>query len=265
MSKIVEKNNSEPGLSRLSQELMGGADKARALILQRFFKTGPGQYGAGDVFLGVSVPIQRKIAVRYGQLGFTAIEKLLSSPYHEFRLAGLLILVRQYEKADDRATRKKIVDFYLAHTERINNWDLVDLSAYKIVGDFLVKEAAAKRSSAVVQHSSIVSLKVAAPVLFKLSRSKNLWERRIAMVSTFAFIKDGQPEVAFAVAEKLLGDKHDLMHKAVGWMLREAGKRGGQEKLTAFLDRHAAKMPRTALRYAIERFSQKERAAYLKK
>jgi len=249
------------GLKELRAEIIKAGDKYQASILQRFFKTGPGQYGAGDIFLGIRVPNQRKIAANHAHLSLDDIAQLLADKYHEIRLMGLLILIRKYELADSRADRKKIVDFYLAHTKGINNWDLVDLSVYKILGDYLVIEAAgaAKKTAA----SDVKKSTVVPAILLKLARSKNLWERRMAMVASYAFIKDGRPEVAFALAEKLMGDNHDLMHKAVGWMLREAGKRNGQDKLMVFLDKHAGKMPRTALRYAIERLTPAERDKYL--
>lgn len=242
-------------LATLTKELKQAGDKRQALHLQRFFKTGPGQYGAGDIFLGVKVPVQRQVASRYGHLSLADIEKLLASPYHEIRLAGILILVRQYEKATSQDDRQKIVNFYLSHTAGINNWDLVDLSAYKVVGDFLVRQEELRKPGS--KKSAIP------PVLAKLSRSRNLWDRRIAMVSSFAFIKSGQEDVAFALALQLKDDKHDLMHKAVGWMLREAGKRTSQDRLRSFLKAHGRELPRVALRYAIERFSPAERKRFL--
>lgn len=238
---------SMPTLKELQKEIMSCEDRAQAGILQRFFKTGPGQYGAGDRFLGLKVPLQRRLALKYEDLPLKSVEKLLESPIHEFRLIGLLILVRRYEKAVNRKAKAEIADFYLSHTAGINNWDLVDLSVYKIIGDFLLEEGKAEK------------------ILERLAGSKNLWERRMAMVSTYAFLKDGRPEKTIAIAEKLLADEHDLMHKAVGWMLREMGKRVGKEHLTVFLDKHRRRMPRTALRYAIERLSPRERAYYLSK
>lgn len=232
---------------KLSQEIISREDKSQAAILRRFFKTGPGQYGAGDRFLGLKVPLQRLLANKYGNLPLSDITKLLQSDFHEFRLIGLLILVDQYEKAANRNKKKELVDFYLTHTAHINNWDLVDLSVYKILGDFLVSD---RKASAVLK---------------RLSGSGNMWERRMAMVATYAFLKNGEAEKTLVIAERLLTDRHDLIHKAVGWMLREMGKRVGQKTLTDFLDKNWQRLPRTTLRYAIERLSPRERAAYLAK
>lgn len=234
-------------LSALEKDLKRQADPVQAAILQRFFKTGKGQYGAGDVFLGLKVPLQRRLARQYADLGQASIQKLLDSRFHEFRLVGLLILVEQYQAAPDLAAKKRLVDFYLKNTRRINNWDLVDLSVYKILGDYLWR-VPEKR-----------------PILDKLARSRNLWERRLAMVATFAFIQKGRAIEALAIAKKLLRDEHDLIHKAVGWMLREVGKRNGEKKLTAFLDQYSRRLPRTALRYAIERLSPDQKKYYLKR
>lgn len=234
-------------LSQLIKEIKSHENKPQASILQRFFKTGPGQYGEGDLFLGLKVPLQRLLARKYTHLPLSDVEKLLKSKFHEFRMIGLLILVDKYEKAGNRTEKKNIVDFYLAHATRINNWDLVDLSVYKILGDFLLTE------------------KQALKVLIKLAESKNLWERRMAMIATYAFIRKGQAENTLLIAKKLLNDKHDLMHKAVGWMLREAGKRIDKKILIDFLDKYYRDLPRTALRYAIEKLSPREREHYLAK
>ncbi|MFA5131201.1 MAG: DNA alkylation repair protein [Patescibacteria group bacterium] len=233
-------------LGKISAELKKAGRKTQAANLQRFFKTGKGQYGEGDVFLGIKVPVTRKIALQYIDLDFPAISKLLASEYHEFRLAALLILVAKYQGAENQKIKEKIVKFYLRHTKRINNWDLVDLSAPKILGDYFYL---------VAQKDEI---------LHKLARSKNLWERRIAMLSTFAFIQKGRADESLVIAKQLLSDEHDLMHKAVGWMLREVGKRVSKKKLTTFLDKEIKNIPRTALRYAIEHFSPAEREHYLK-
>jgi 3-methyladenine DNA glycosylase AlkD len=232
---------------KLSQEIKSHENKPQAAILQRFFKTGPGQYGAGDRFLGLKVPLQRLLARKYSDLPLDDIEKLLRSEFHEFRLIGLLILVEQYEKAVSRRKKKELVDFYLAHAAYINNWDLVDLSVYKILGDFLVAD------------------RKALAVLKKLASSQNMWERRMAMVATYAFLKNGEAEKTLFIAQRLLADKHDLIHKAVGWMLREMGKRASRKTLTDFLDQNRQRLPRTTLRYAIEKLSPQERAAYLAK
>jgi 3-methyladenine DNA glycosylase AlkD len=250
------------GLPRLTAELNQVADKYQASILQRFFKTGLGQYGEGDVFLGIKVPVLRNIASRYPELPLGDIAKLLASSYHEFRLVGLFILTRQYEQATSPKTQKEIVDFYLAHTQGINNWDLVDLSVYKILGHYLVTGAKVNNGPAL---KNIPSAKNIPPILLKLSQSKNLWERRMAMIATFAFLKEGRSAITFVLAAKLLTEKHDLMHKAVGWMLREAGKRVSRQELLTFLNKYSKVMPRTALRYAIEHLPPQQREQYLKK
>jgi len=234
-----------PRLEQLQKELRQNADKSQAAILQRFFKTGPGQYGSGDVFLGLRVPLQRQIAARYTDLSYPELEALLADIIHEFRLVALLILVQKYQKTATLKERKLVVDFYLSHSKCINNWDLVDLSAPKILGDYLVQ---GKRGSA---------------LLLKMATSDNLWEKRIAMVSTYAFILDGDYNVTFSVAKKLLKDKHDLIHKAVGWMLREAGKRVSEKALLKFLDDNINYLPRTTLRYAIEKLTPAQRQDYL--
>lgn len=214
----------------------------KAKVLRGFFKTGKGQYGEGDKFLGIMVPETRKMVKKFVEMLLTETLKLLQSEFHEERLAALLIMAQQYEKGDEK-TKQKIFKAYLKNTEKINSWDLVDLSADKIVGAHL-KDKSKKD-------------------LHKLAESKSLWERRIAMISTFHFIKLGQSEVALEIAEKLLCDKEDLMHKAVGWMLREVGKRVSEKTEEEFLQKHLKKMPRTTLRYAIERFEEGKRKKYL--
>ncbi len=218
------------------------ADPAQAENLQRFFKTGPGQYGEGDIFIGVKVPQIRKVAREGRALGLPGVESLLHSGIHEERLLALLILVIQFEKAD-RTQRKAIYDFYMANTTRVNNWDLVDLSAHHIVGAFL-----ADRSRTVLQ---------------RLARSRDLWTRRIAIIATFYFIRRNEFDDTLAVADLLLTDDHDLIHKAVGWMLREVGKRDLAVE-EDFLKPRYSRMPRTMLRYAIERFPEPKRQRYLK-
>lgn len=220
--------------------------REKKVILSRFFKTGQGQYGEGDIFLGITVPQTREITLDFLHLSLAEIKKLLFNPVHEIRLAALLILVKQYERSEDRLQKKKIVDFYLSSAKRINNWDLVDLSVYKILGDFLLKE-----------NKSEVDR-----VLLKLASSDNLWERRIAIVSTFAFIKNKSKRETFIVCEKLLTDKEELIHKACGWMLREVGKRISEEELEVFLKKHIKKIPRISLRYALERFANKKKMYY---
>ncbi len=229
-------------LSRLRKDIQQFANPEKAQLLSRFFKTGKGEYGEGDVFVGVVVPDSRKIAVKYKDLPLSEVATLLQSKVHEERLIALLILVHKFGKGDD-SIKKKICEFYLSHTNSINNWDLVDLSADKIVGEYLKTR---ERS-----------------ILVKLARSESIWERRISMLATFAFIKNGEYKDTFIVADILLQDKHDLIQKAVGWMLREVGKRVSEEALVEFLQSRYKTMPRTALRYAIERFSDEKRKKYL--
>lgn len=233
-------------LKSLERELKSLANLKKGPVLQRFFKTGPGQYGEGDVFIGLTVPIIRQIAKKYLNLSLIDLKQLLASQIHEFRLAALLILVSQYNQTKDLKAKKKIFDFYYTQRRRINNWDLVDLSAPNIFGDYLL-----------VTKQKLSRLLI-------MAGSKDLWERRIAMLSTFSFIKAGRSEEAFQLARKLLSDQHDLIHKAVGWMLREVGKRVSESKLCAFLDREVSKMPRTTLRYAIERLPVPLKSHYLK-
>ena len=227
----------------MKEELKSKANSEKAKILSGFFKTGKGEYGEGDVFLGVVVPELRKIAKKYCGINSKEVEELLNSKIHEERLIALFILIEHYKKADSEQ-REKIVRFYLANTKNINNWDLVDLSAPKIVGDYLLDKDRA--------------------VLYKLVKSENLWERRIAVLSTFTFIRNNQFDDTLRISEILLKDKHDLIHKAVGWMLREIGKRD-INVLRAFLNKHCKVMPRTMLRYAIEKLDEKERKGFLGK
>jgi 3-methyladenine DNA glycosylase AlkD len=222
-------------------ELAAAADPARARSSAWFFKTGKGQYGEGDQFLGITVPVQRKIAHRYKDLSNKALKKLLASKIHEHRFVALEILVAQFE-AGPRAKKSAIYRFYLGSSAGVNNWDLVDTSAPYIVGEYLLTRSRA--------------------ILRKLAKSSNLWERRIAIVATFAFIRAGQTADTFAIAKMLLADEHDLIHKAVGWALREAGKRAPAD-LRNFLEDNYKSLPRTALRYAIERFTAAERERFL--
>lgn len=210
-------------------------------LLQSFFKTGPGQYAEGDVFIGVAVPQTRAVAKRFRHLDFDALSDLLHSPIHEERLLALVILIEQFERAEP-TRRKKYFDFYFVHVGRINNWDLVDVSAPRLVGEYLWERP--RR------------------FLHKLSRSRNLWERRIAIVATMTFIRRRDFADCLKICETLMEDEHDLIHKACGWMLREVGK-ADVKTLEKFLARHHRKMPRTALRYAIERFPTARRKAYL--
>ncbi len=225
-------------MTTLKTVLHSYATSERARVSQRFFKTGPGEYGEGDVFIGVTVPQCRTIAKQFKHLTLNDIESHLASPIHEERLVALLVLIEKYKKED----KKAIVDFYLRNVNRVNNWDLVDLSADKLVGDYLQD----KDSS----------------ILYRLARSNHLWSRRVAIVSTFAFIKKKKFEQTLKLVELLMQDEHDLIQKACGWMLREIGKRN-EKYLDTFLAMHYSKMPRTMLRYAIERFPETRRKAYL--
>ncbi len=236
-------------LKNLKKEMESLSDPARAKFSERYFKTGKGEYGEGDVFLGgISTPNVNSFILKYEELSMEDIKKLLESKYHEERSVALGILKKHYEKAlkkNDEKEKRDIYEFYLGNTERINNWDLVDVTADKIVGQHLLENPKEIKT------------------LDKLVKSKNLWERRIAVISTFAFIRNGKFEKTLELCEKLLADKEDLMHKATGWMLREIGKRDlGIEK--NFLKKHYKTMPRTMLRYAIEKFPESLRQKYLR-
>jgi 3-methyladenine DNA glycosylase AlkD len=230
-----------PSASAALRDLRALGNPEDARFLQRFFKTGPGEYGEGDVFLGVRVPATRKVAARYRDLPLGEVRKLLRAREHEARLLAVIILTLQYARAHADA-RQEIFDLYLANTKYVNNWDIVDVSAPQIVGAHL--------------HGGDVAL------LDELARSASVWERRIATLATAHFIKQGEFGPTLKMARRLLSDDHDLIHKAVGWMLREVGKRD-VDVLRDFLDRHHRRMPRTMLRYAIERLPQPERAHYL--
>lgn len=212
-------------------ELMAYQQADKQEILPRFFKTGKGEYGEGDRFMGVSVSQVRLISKRNRDISLDEVEQLLASPWHEARQCALFILTLQYQRAKAEE-RKTIVDFYLSHTDRINNWDLVDVSAHYIIGDYLLS------------HSR--------EILYQLAESPSLWENRIAMVSTYAFIRKGELDDTYALATRMMHHPHDLMHKAIGWMLREAGKKD-VERLTRYVKQYAGQMPRTMLRYAIEK------------
>lgn len=225
------------------QELKSIANPEKARFLQGFFKTGPGQYAEGDVFLGIVTPLTRNIARVNRETPLGELQLLMESPYHEARLCALVIVTLQYKKADEKK-RKELFDFYLNNTSRINNWDLVDITCPHVVGMYLLDK---DRS-----------------VLYELAKSTLLWEQRIAMISTVTFIRKGDFIDAFTLIERLKTHKHDLMHKAVGWMLREIGKKD-REALTAYLEAHATELPRTALRYAIEHYPEDQRQSFLKK
>jgi len=229
-------------LSKFRRDIKKLSNPEKAQFLQRYFKTGKGEYAEGDLFLGIVVPVQRQLAKKFKELSFDELKELITSKYHEERLIALLILVERFQKADENE-KEKIVKFYLDHRKGINNWDLVDLSAPKILGEYLIYKDKS--------------------LLYKFAKSKNLWEKRIAVLSTFVFIKKKDFDDALKIYEILLNDKHDLIHKAVGWMLREIGKID-LKKEEEFLKKHYKTMPRTMLRYAIEKFSEKKRRAYLK-
>ncbi len=226
----------------LKKQLRYFADVEKATFLQRFFKTGKGQYGEGDIFLGVTVPNTRIVAKKFIELSLLEIKEILYSKVHEERLCALLLLVEKYQIADEK-WKKEVFNFYILNAKQANNWDLVDLSAPRIVGGYLLD----KNKN----------------ILYKFAKSKNLWQKRISILSTFWFIKYGKFNDSLKIAEILMNDKHDLIHKAVGWMLREVGKRdlAVEEK---FLKKYYKKMPRTMLRYAIEKFPEEKRLGYLR-
>ena len=232
-----------PARKTVVKELEKFADPVKGKFLQRFFKTGKGEYAHGDLFLGITVPVQRTIAKKFIDLPLEEVFKLLKSGYHEHRLTALLILVYKQAQADQEL-KVEIAKRYLRHLKYINNWDLVDSSASYILGPFYFSKS--ERD------------------LLRMAKSKNLWERRIAVLTSYYFIKQNQFGTTLKLAEFLLSDKHDLMHKAVGWMLREIGKKS-EPTLIKFLDKHYTKMPRTMLRYAIERLSAAKKYLYMKK
>jgi 3-methyladenine DNA glycosylase AlkD len=238
---MSRRNGPSRQVQEIQSRLRALGNPEHAKTLRWFFKTGPGQYGEGDKFAGVKVPTIRKLANEYCALSLADVECLLHSEIHEERLLSLVILVLQAAKAGDKI-RKAIFDLYLASTDWINNWDLVDLSAPQLLGAHLERRSR--------------------KVLYRLARSKSLWERRISILATFHFIRQGDCGDTLAIAELLLHDKEELIHKAVGWMLREVGKRD-LAALEGFLEKHSQIMPRTMLRYAIEKFPEARRKAYL--
>lgn len=227
---------------QIISELQALGNPEKAAHLSHFFKTGKGQYGEGDLFLGITVPEQRAIAKKYPSMEFSALEGLISSPWHEIRLTGLLILVNQFEKNKQETYRQSCVDFYLSQTSHINNWDLVDLTCYKLLGVWLTDKNRG--------------------ILYQLVESSNMWEQRIAIVTCMHFVRKGDFKDCLAISDKLLKHKHDLIHKAVGWLLRETGKKNRQV-LVDFLQPRYREMPRTMLRYAIEHFPEEQRKKYL--
>lgn len=229
----------------LLSKMLSQADPSQVDGLARFFKTAPGQYGEGDRFLGIKVPVTRSVVSEcWREVGFRELDECLGSEYHEIRLAALLALVEIYHGSKRLPDmQRECVEFYLAHTDRINNWDLVDLSCYKLLGEWLLDKDRA--------------------LLYDLARDgKNIWEQRIGIVTTMTFIRHGQLDDTFAIADILLHHPHDLIHKAVGWLLREAGKRD-KSALVAYLRPRSGSMPRTMLRYAIEKFPEEERKSFL--
>ncbi len=229
-------------LNKIRKTLKEVADKKQALELQRFFKTGPGEYGEGDIFLGIKVPVLRKIAKNNKGISLPDIEKLLHSPIHEERFLSLVLLIQTYVRSNE-GEKKKLYEFYLKNTKYINNWDLVDTSSRQIIGEFLRDKS--KKP------------------LYSLARSRSLWERRIAIIATFTYINQNCFDESLKISKMLLTDKEDLIHKAVGWMLREIGKRDLQTE-EIFLEEHYHKMPRVMLRYAIEKFPESRRKMYYK-
>ena len=232
-------------MSRLEKEMLSRRDPSQVEGLMRFFKTGPGQYGQGDKFLGIKVPVTRQVVKECWQgTGFPDLQECIASEFHEIRLAALLTLVEIFSHAKKNPElRRECIDFYLSHTEYINNWDLVDLSCYNLLGTWLLDKDRT--------------------LLYHLARNgKSIWEQRIGMVSTMQFIRHGQLDDTFAIADILLHHPHDLIHKAVGWLLREAGKKD-EAALKAFLEPRYRTMPRTMLRYAIEKFPEQQRRYYL--
>ena len=228
-------------LSQIRKKIKSVSNKNYAETMKWFFKTGKGQYGKGDIFVGIKVPVQRKIAKEFHSIDFDAIKELLSSKIHEERLIALLILVDKYEKGSDKE-KEKIFKFYLRNLKGINNWDLVDLSAPNIVGSYLLNKNK--------------------KLLYEFARSQNLWERRIAVISTYTFIRFQNYDDTLKISAILLNDQHDLIHKAVGWMLREVGNRNPEVEEN-FLRTRYNRMPRTMLRYAIEKFPESKRKKYL--
>jgi len=231
-------------VQEIKEELLRHTDPDKAVFLPKFFKTGPGGYAEGDIFIGVTVPYQRKTAKKFFRPAALAdVEQLPHDPVHEYRLTALFMLVYKYEKLNTEAEKEAVVDFYLANTAYINNWDLVDASADKILGAYLLDREK--------------------DILYRLARENDIWKQRMAVLATFHFIKQNRYDDTLRIAALLLNHKHDLIHKAVGWMLREIGKRDFAAEL-AFLERHYRQMPRTMLRYAIERFDEGLRQQFLK-
>lgn len=243
LNRLLSAEETAERAARIRQELETYIDPVKREVLSRFFKTGKGQYGEGDKFLGVTVPNARSVAKMHKDEPFGVLAALLQSPWHECRLCALLVLVERFKKSDEKE-RKAIYDFYLSQTSRINNWDLVDLSAPGIVGEYLKDKSRED--------------------LYRLAESSLLWDQRIAVMATYTLIKNHDFIDILALSERLLRHEHDLMRKAVGWMLREMGKRD-KDLLVQFLEKHCKTMPRTMLRYAIEKFPEEERREFMKR
>lgn len=232
-------------MNTLLTQMLSHANPAEVPGLMRFFKTGPGQYGEGDKFLGIKVPVTREVVKHcWKEASLADIEECVNSEFHEVRLAGLLALIQKFKYSKDAHAQHECIDFYLAHTEKINNWDLVDLTCYPLLGEWMLDKDRT--------------------LLYELAQGgKTIWEQRIGIVSTMTFVRKGQLEDTFAIADILLHHPHDLIQKATGWLLRECGKRN-KAALETFLATRYKTMPRTSLRYAIEKFSEEERKSYLK-
>lgn len=243
LEAVLSREDTARIITRIKNELEQYIDPVKREYLPNFFKTGKGQYGEGDKFLGIVVPNTRLVAKRHKDAPFEVMAELLQSEWHECRLCALLMLVERFKKSDEK-DKKHIFDFYLANTSRINNWDLVDLSAPNIVGEYLKDKPR--------------------DILYKLADSSLLWDQRIAVLSTYTLIRNREFMDILALSERLLHHQHDLMQKAVGWMLREMGKRD-KDLLVQFLEKHCKVMPRTMLRYAIEKFPDDERKEFMKR
>lgn len=239
MIKIILKNS--PILAKELNELV---DESKIDDLSRFFKTGPGEYGEGDNFVGINMPSLHRLVKDSPELSDKALEELLASPYHEIRMLGALSILRRYQRAKSEKEKTRAVNYYLAHYQSLNNWDLVDMTVSKLWGDYLISHPE-KRTK-----------------LYTWTRSKNMWQRRMAIVATASLIRANDLDDALALSKLLLEDKEDLIHKAVGWMLREVGKKD-KEVLIKFINEHGVKMPRTTLRYAIEHFKESDRKKFL--
>lgn len=239
-------------LKKIKAELKALADKDRAMLCSYYFKTGEGEYGEGDIFYGITVPTLRQVAKKYIEIELEEIEDLLSHKVHEIRFIAAVLLTEKYKRARNLSEKAKIAKFYQNHLERFNNWDLIDVSAHKILGSYLSELLRDK------QKDSLIVLK-------KLAKSSNIWRRRAAIVSTFSFIKQKNCKPTLIISDILMSDSHDLIHKANGWMLREVGKNCSQAVLLNYLDRNYKQMPRVMLRYAIERLPENKRKHYLNK